>query len=202
MAVHASQRKMMGKTLADRLLAKMDLIKTPKQCQIMINNYLKANPEIEADYFPFVEKQIIGAGILANSWGRMIDFTGYMVDNNLFRKGYSFYLQSENADLIQQLGYKPIYAFIKDNHLRSRINLQVHDELIFSCPYEEAYIIGKTLVKSLETPRKIMGNWLSVPANFSIGLTWDSLDCVEFKTFPEEGEFEHEVKKLIERGRA
>lgn len=197
MAVHASQRKMQGKTLSDRLMSKMDLVKTPKQCQVMINNYLTGTPEIERNYFPFVEKQIIQCGILANSWGRMIDFNGYLIDNNMYRKGYSFYLQSENSDLLMQLGIKFSIAYIKDNHLMTRVHMNVHDEVVASSPPNEAYKFGVALVKSLETPRQIMGNWLSVPANLTIGTTWDSSNSIEFKVLPTEDEFNVKMEELL-----
>jgi len=198
MGVHASQRKMTGKTLSDRLMAKMDLIKAPKQCQTMIDRYLRSMHEIPEVYFPFVRTQIINGGILANSWGRRIDFNGYSIDHQIYRKGYSFYLQSENVDLLNQKGLKPLYAFIRDNHLRSRINMQVHDDLITSCPFDEAYLVAKTLVRSLEEPRMIMGNMLSVPACTTIGFSLDSGEGHEWVDLPCEEEFNTKIKELAE----
>lgn len=198
MAVHASQRAMTGKTLSDRLMSKMDLIKTPKQCQAMINNYLKSNHEITENYFPFVRSQIINAGILVNSWGRRIDFRGYMINHNVYRKGYSFYLQSENVDLINQKGLKPLYAKIVAEGLRSRINMQVHDDIIISCPFDEAYYIATSLVSELEKPQMIMGNWLSVPACTTVGFSLDSGEGYEWTDLPDQKEFDDKVLELYE----
>ena len=196
MAVHASQRAMTGKTLSDRLMTEMDLIRTPKQCQGMIDNYLKANHEIPEVYFPFVRSQIINGGILANSWGRLIDFRGYTISHQIYRKGYSFYMQAENADLLNQKGLKPLLQFIKDKQLKSRINMQVHDDLITSCPLDEAYLVATFLVKSLEQPRMIMGNMLSVPACTTIGFSLDSGEGHEWVDLPCEDEFNAKIKEL------
>ena len=196
-AVHASQRMMQGKTLSDNLL-KMDVIKTPKECQAMINAYLAGVPAIPQKFFPWVKQNIITSGILGNSWGRMIDYSGMFISAEVFRKACSFYMQSENVDLLNQLGFKFIYHYIKDNHMASRLQLQVHDECVLSCPPEEAYEITSVLVKSLETPRKIFGEWISIPACPTIGTSWDSSDCFEWKTLPERDEFEVKVKEMMD----
>jgi DNA polymerase I-like protein with 3'-5' exonuclease and polymerase domains len=177
-------------------MAKMDLIKTPKMCQNMINRYLKDNHEIPEVYFPFVRSQIINGGILANSWGRQLDFDGYMINHNIYRKGYSFYLQSENTDLLNQKGFKPLHNLIEKEKLGSRVNMLVHDDLVVSCPFEEAYFIAKFLVESLEERRMIMGNWLSVPACTSIGFSYDSSDSFEWKDLPEQKIFDEKVREL------
>ena len=195
-AVHASQRFMQGSTLSDNLL-KMDVIKTPKQCQQMINSYLAGVPAIERNYFPFVKRNVIGGGVLGNSWGRMIDYSAMFVSQELFRKGASFYLQSENVDLLNQLGFKYIFNYIKSNNLASRLQMQVHDECILSCPREEAYEITEKLVKSLETPRKVMGSWISIPACPTVGMSWDSGDCFEWNYLPEEEEFNVKIEEML-----
>ena len=196
MGVHASQRKMTGKTLSDRLMAKMDMIKTPRQCQTMIDRYLKTMHEISEVYFPFVRTQIINGGILCNSWGRMIDFNGYMIDQNIYREGYSFYLQSENVDLLNQKGFKVIHKLIAVEKLKSNINMQTHDDLVISCPPDEAYHVAHTLVTSLEEPRMIMGNALSVPACTSIGFSLDSGEMFEWKELPGQKEFDNKIQEM------
>ena len=198
MGVHASQRKMTGKTLSDRLMAKMDLIKPPKACQFLIDKYLKSMHEISEIYFPFVRTQIINGGILVNSWGRRIDFNGYMIDQSVYREGFSFYLQSENVDLLNQKGFKPLFALIKENNMRSRINMQTHDDLIVSCPPDEAFTVTHKLVTSLEEPRKIMGNMLSVPACTSIGFSLDTGEMFEWNYLPSQEEFDNKVQEMWE----
>ena len=199
MAVHASQRGMTGKTLSDRLMAKMDVIKTPKACQNIIDTYLKRNPEIEQIYFPFVRTQLINGGMLANSWGRILDLSGYIIDQNLYRKGYSFYLQSENVDLLNQRGLKPLISLIAKEQLVSRINMQVHDDLITSCPFDEAYYIAKFVVESLEKPRIIMGNSISIPACICIGFSLDSGEVFEWNNVPTKSEFNSKVKEMNDK---
>ena len=164
----------------------------------MIDAYLDATPAIREKYFPWVQQNIISSGVLGNSWGRIIDYRSLFISSELFRKGCSFYLQSENVDLLNMLGFKYIFSYIKDKHLRSRINLQVHDEVILSSPKEEAYDVTKALVTSLETPRKVMGSWITIPACPAVGTSWDSGDCFEWNYLPEREEFESKVGEMLE----
>ena len=143
-------------------------------------------------------RNIIAGGVLGNSWGRMIDYSAMFISQELFRKGASYYLQSENVDLLNMLGFKFIFNYIKDNQMKSRLQLQVHDECVLSCPREEAYEITSVLVKSLETPRKIMGNWISIPACPQVGTSWNSGDCFEWNYLPEREEFEMKVEEMLD----
>jgi len=197
MAVHASQRMMQGKTLSDRLL-KFGVVKNAKQCQQMIDNYLEATPAITQNYFPWVKRNVISSGILANSWGRVIDYRAMFISQEVFRKACSFYLQSENVDLLNMNGFKFLYYKIKSEGLKSRINLQVHDEVIASCPKDEAYYVTKSLVDALEVRRKVMGSWISIPACPTVGTSWDSTDCFEWNYMPERDEFESKVEEMLD----
>ena len=196
-SVHGAQRLLKGKTMSDNLLG-MDIIKTAKQCQKMLDTYLNKVPSIRNTFFPWVKKNVISGGLLGNSWGRVIDYSRLFISQEVFRKACSFYMQSENADLLNQLGFKFSYNFIKDKGLKSRVNLNVHDEVITSCPPDEAFIFASALVKSLETPRRVMGNWISIPAILTVGTSWDSSNCYEFKIFPSEEELNFKIKEMMD----
>ena len=77
-------------------------------------------------------------------------------------------IQGTAAD-IMKLAMVNVYARIKREGLKSRLLLQVHDELIAECPEDEA-----ELVRSLLTEEMSGAAALSVPltANAKIGRTW------------------------------
>lgn len=192
--VHASQRGMAGKTLSEKLLED-GYIYTPKRCQIMIDAYLDKNWEIRDIYFPMVRETLMRDKQLVNSWGRVWDVSHEFFDDDLYRRGYSWYPQSEDADWLNQYGFKPTYLYLKNNQLRSRINLQVHDEVIVSCPPYEAFEVANYTVSALEQKRELFGNILRVPACVTLGWNWH--EGVEFKRMPSREEFNETVTRVF-----
>jgi len=199
-AVHGAQRGMGGELLSKELLADEDapLVVGVAECQKMIDSYLEDHHEIRDIYFPQIRKEMWEFKCLTNSWGRVWDIGEFAdFDDDLYRKGFSFKPQSENADLLNQWGLVPSYNFIKDEKLDVRINLQVHDELIASCPVEQAYDYTAFVVKHLEQVRWYYGNPLVVPATITIADSWkDSRN--EFKALPSRSEFEQVAWGVME----
>jgi len=195
--VHGSQRALGANGLSEALL-KEGYFKTPKQCQAMIDAYFKEFPEIYDHYFPFIRKLMMKYRSLTNTWGRVIHFKYDQFDNALYRRGYSWPPQSECADLLNQWGIIPAYKYVVQNRLRTRLNMQIHDEVAASCPPEEAYDYTMFVVKSLEQPRYYFGNKLVVPAEVTIGKDWKDSEH-EFKKMPSRKEFEEVVYSVLER---
>jgi len=192
---HATQRGMHGRRLSEELLDD-GYIFTPKQCQKMIDAYLNRDWEIRDFYFPYVRAVLMQDKQLVNSWGRVWDIGYAHFDDDLYRRAYSFWPQSEAADLLNQRGLRPIWNYIKLHGLRSRVNLQEHDEVIVSCPLHEAYGVAETLVVWLERPRVLFGNSLRVPACVTVGSSWAGGH--EWKRLPGEEEFREVCEKVME----
>jgi hypothetical protein len=130
----------------------------------------------------------------------VVDYNGYHLNRDLWKKGYSFYLQSEAADHTNQLGIKAGYRWIVQHNARTRLNMQVHDEVVASCPLngmDESYAFVKYLVQSLETPRVVMGHTLVVPACLTVARSWDSKDGYEFERFPTYKQFVKGVEGIM-----
>jgi DNA polymerase-1 len=200
-AVHASQRGMRGKTLSEKLLED-DYIIPPKRCQWMIDKYLKANWEIPDIYFPWIRDTLIRDKMLVNSWGRPWDVTYQMLGQDLYRRGYSFLPQSEALEITNQWGLKTGAKQIKKYGMATRMNLQVHDEVIASCPPDEAYDWAAFLVDSFQQPRVLYGNVLVVPACVTVGMSWADDGSKEFprghefKELPSRVEFDKVVREV------
>lgn len=198
MAVHAAQRGMAGKTLADRLLTEAGMAKTPAECQKMIDAYLEDHWEIRDWYFPMVRKEVIEKKELWNTWGRVWRCHNAVLDEDLYRRAYSFLPQSECNDLMIQAGYLPALALIGDGKLKTRVNLLVHDEIILSCPSAEIWEVAKHLVESLERVRFYPSGPLRVPMNVSVGASWGEKH--EFGRFPSKEEMLEKVRELENGG--
>lgn len=194
--VHAAQRGMRGKTLSGNVLKDTNLFIPPDECDRMITAYLDDHHEIRDHYFPFVRRLVEENRMLINTWGRRIRFEFDKFDDDLWRRAFSFFPQSECADLLNQWGLIPIYHYIKGNRLRSRINLQVHDEVIVSAPFEEAYNLAKFGRDTLERPRFYFGERLLVPIGLTVGVSWADARY-EWKIFPTRNEFEEVVDACL-----
>ena len=77
-------------------------------------------------------------------------------------------IQGTAADLIK-LAMIQVCEMIDENHLKAKMILQVHDELIFNVPLEEVEIMKTIIQKGMETAMN-----LDVPltSEISIGQTW------------------------------
>jgi DNA polymerase-1 len=191
-AVHGAQRGMSGEKLSNELLADEDaaLVISPIECQKMIDAYLEDHHEIRDIYFPGIRKEMWNNKCLTNTWGRVWNIGEFAeFDDDLYRRGYSFKPQSENADLLNQWGLVEACIYIKWHKMKSRINLQMHDELITSCPPNEAYDYAMFLVSQLEQPRYYYGNKLVVPATVTVARHWGDGEY-EYKQMPSRKEFE------------
>jgi DNA polymerase I-like protein with 3'-5' exonuclease and polymerase domains len=199
-AVHASQRGMRGDKLSESIMhdTKGEVFVHPKRCQAMIDRYLEANWEIRDIYFPWVRQKIIGEGVLVNSWGRRWDVRGFKVDDDLLRRGYSFYMQSECADWTNQYGFLPAWRWLK-SELGKVPNAQVHDEIIASLPQKSLWDYAQFITEAIEQTREMpvgSGNYLKVPAEITVGTSW--YGGVEFKRLLGREEFYEMVKEKLE----
>jgi len=80
-------------------------------------------------------------------------------------------LQGSASDIIK-LAMINVYKALKENNLKSKLILQVHDELIIDAPQDEIMIVAKILKDNMENVVK-----LSVPLTVDVnsGKTW--YDC-------------------------
>jgi DNA polymerase I-like protein with 3'-5' exonuclease and polymerase domains len=198
--VHASWRQMAGDKMSESVSKDTDgeVFIPAKRCRKLIETYLAKNPEIEGIYFPWVRKQVIQSGILYNSWGRPFDVRDFRIDAELYRKCYSFFMQSECADLTNQ------YAVIPGNtYMLARYNkplaAQIHDEVVASVPPKEAYDFALYIKNAIEQTREVparSGRRVLVPAEITVGISL--YGGVEFKRLPSREEFDRKVGEYLE----
>jgi DNA polymerase I-like protein with 3'-5' exonuclease and polymerase domains len=191
-AVHAAFRDMQGQKLADELL-KEGRIYSADQCEKLIKAFRnRLGVGYIEELFRWVRGRIIQDRYLENSWGRRLWFTYDRLDDEAYRRGYSFDPQSEVACLINQYGFIPLAHYLKG--VGGHINAHVHDSLFFSVPRETAYDTTKFLVDSLERPRMYWGVELSMPCTVKVGGRWKTE--MEWQRLPTREEFEATVSTL------
>lgn len=197
MAVHASWRKMQGKTLAANILkaTKGETSFSDKKCQKLINTYLSGMPAIEKVFFPYVENKMYREGLLVTSFGRRYDIQYYRIDDNLKRACYSFYMQAEGADWTNTYIYKPMHEWVWSRHGKA-LNAQIHDEVVVSLPPEHIYDYCQRIKESDEIRHEMpkgSGNFLSIPIELKIGE--NLLGKVEFAQLPPRNEFNDIIRE-------
>lgn len=196
-SVHAANYGMRGKKLSDILL-KEHLTYTPQECDRLIGAYMEAQPAIRK-WQRKTREVVLRRRRLFTNWGRDINFDGFRLDDELWRLAYAFIPQSEVGDLTNQWMLKPLYYWLKENHMKARIVLQVHDSVAVTCPPEEAYDVAEYLVGQIERPRRYgrcLGHSveLTIPAEVTIGKSWKG--DFEWKVIPTREEFDDKVKEL------
>jgi DNA polymerase I-like protein with 3'-5' exonuclease and polymerase domains len=195
--VHASWRQMGGAKMSESVShdTKGEVFLSPQKCQALIARYLQRNPEIEKNYFPWVEHQVRNVGVLVNSWGRRYDIKGLRITGDLLRACYSFYPQAENADWTNHYGMVPSHYYMWAKHGKTN-SVQIHDEVVVSLPFKAIYDYCVFIKIALEQKRVIRGHQIWIPAEITIS---DTLyGGIEFEKLPEKSEFEKQLKEYFE----
>ena len=97
--------------------------------------FYKAFPKIK-DYQDWVVDHLSTYGYVENLYGRRY----YMEDSRQFYKGCNYLIQGTCADMVKSFQIR-LHKFIKENNLKTKMVLPIHDEIIFSVPKgEEEYV--------------------------------------------------------------
>lgn len=153
--------------------------------------------ETSAAYQKETRRRQLKHRFLVNSYGRYLDFHGCRIDDEAYRRGYAFRAASENGDHTNQDGLIPLWYYIVDNRMDSRILTQTHDSIEASCPVSEVYDVAKFLQEKMEAPRLYEGVELSIPVGFKIGVNWMCVPGQEWKVLPPREELERVARALL-----
>jgi DNA polymerase I-like protein with 3'-5' exonuclease and polymerase domains/uracil-DNA glycosylase len=190
---HGAMRDMQGLRLSETLEKEGHHI-VPEACDALIEDYHRAFPAIRK-WHQEIRKLLRRNKALTNSWGRIWDVRYEEMTGDLCRRAYSWLPQSECADLMNQLGFIPLWYWLKNEGMKSRIMLHTHDGLVISSPVEEVYDVAQFLCHSLESPRVYGGVELAIPVEYKCGPTWG--DGVEYKVLPSRDVMEAAAKELV-----
>ncbi|PMQ01456.1 MAG: DNA polymerase I [Dictyoglomus sp. NZ13-RE01] len=146
-----------------------------EECERFINKYFEHYPNV----YKYIQESLNIArekGYVKTLFGRKRYIPEINSANKQLRQlseriAINSPIQGTCADIIK-LSMIEIYKEIEERNLRSRIILQIHDELILECPEEEVEYVGGMAKEKMENVIK-----LSVPlkVDISIGKNWAEL---------------------------
>lgn len=152
-----------------------DIGMSPASAKKFIDKYFEEYPGVK-EYMDNVIKQAYETTCVITLMGRrrIIDElknTNYMIRSSGERMALNTPIQGTSADIIKK-AMIDIYNKIKEKNLKSRMILQIHDELMFNVVNEEKEILENIVRSSMENAYK-----LSVPLSVEIdcGNNWYEL---------------------------
>jgi len=144
------------------------------EAKTIIDNYKKEFPGITqymASTIQFAkEKGYVETLMGRKRWLRDINSTNFTVRGFAERNAINSPIQGSAADMVK-LAMIKVQAAIKKNQLKSKMILQVHDELIFDALKEEAEEMKKLILENMENAL-ILPNNVPVLAEAGIGDNW------------------------------
>ena len=153
-----------------------DLKISRKQAEEFIDAYFKRYPAVKA----YIEKQVKKAeeeGYVTTMLGRrryvhQINSEEHNVRGFGERIAINMPVQGSAADLIK-MAMIDIYQEIKKRDLKTRLILQVHDELLFELPKEELFV--KEIIK--ERMENVLQLKVPLKVDIKIGRSWGEMDA-------------------------
>ena len=143
-----------------------------------INAYFKKFPEIK-DYMNLTIKSCRTRGYVNNIFGRRIHLKGindknFSVRSFQERAAINAPIQGSAADIIRLAMIKLDHLIGTDNKFKTKMLLQIHDELIFECFKDDKEYVQKKIKDAMTSISSSDYHMFSIPLNVSInsGLNW------------------------------
>jgi DNA polymerase-1 len=144
-----------------------------------INSYFKKFPEIK-DYMNSTIKVCRRNGYVTNIFGRRIHLRGindknFSVRSFQERAAINAPIQGSAADIIRLAMMKIDKILEEDRNNKTKMLLQIHDELIFECPKENETEMKKMIKESMISVSSSDHHMFSIPLEVSInsGNNWE-----------------------------
>lgn len=193
---HGTHYDEQAQRMSDSLL-KDGYLFTPEECEIGRRRYMQRFPAIQNGYMLNTRLIVIRKRYLESSWGRRIYFPYERFGPDLYRRAYAWRAAVEVADILNQWGWIPAVNFCEKYNLKSRVNLQVHDEVLISTTLEndECWDLMRMLRDSVERERCYEGVPLVMPLTFSLETRYHSEE-LEWKKFPSYEEYKEGIERV------
>ena len=143
-----------------------------------INAYFKKFPEIK-DYMNSTIKFCRTRGYVNNIFGRRIHMRGindknFSVRSFQERAAINAPIQGSAADIIRLAMIKLDQLIVTDKKFKTKMLLQIHDELIFECSHNDRDYVQKVIKDAMTSIASSDYHMFSIPLNVSInfGLNW------------------------------
>ena len=143
-----------------------------------INAYFKKFPEIK-DYMNSTIKSCRTKGYVNNIFGRRIHLRSindknFSVRSFQERAAINAPIQGSAADIIRLAMIKLDHSIETDKKFKTKMLLQIHDELIFECSQNDKEYVQKKIKEAMVSISSSDYHMFSIPLNVSInsGLNW------------------------------
>ena len=143
-----------------------------------INSYFKRFPEIK-DYMSTTIKSCRTKGYVSNIFGRRIHLKGindknFSIRSFQERAAINAPIQGSAADIIRLAMIKLDQLIDTDKKFKTKMLLQIHDELIFECSKNNKDYVEKIIRATMASISSSDYHMFSIPLNVSInsGLNW------------------------------
>ena len=143
-----------------------------------INSYFKKFPEIK-DYMSSTIKSCRKNGYVSNIFGRRIHLRGindknFSIRSFQERAAINAPIQGSAADIIRLAMIKIDKLIVNDKKFKTKMLLQIHDELIFECLATDRIYIEKTIKEAMSSVSSSDYHMFSIPleVNVNSGLNW------------------------------
>jgi DNA polymerase-1 len=143
-----------------------------------INSYFKKFPEIK-DYMNSTIKTCRTRGYVNNIFGRRIHLRGindknFSIRSFQERAAINAPIQGSAADIIRLAMIKINKLMEEDEKLKTKMLLQIHDELIFECLKKDESYIKKTVKDAMKSISSSEYHMFSIPLEVSVnsGNNW------------------------------
>ena len=145
---------------------------SPKEARSIIDSFYQAYPEI-GEYFKNISNKVNKDGYVTTLLGRRrylreVHDSNYQVREFARRAAMNAPIQGTAADLIKIAMIKVDKA-LKDNKLKTKMILQIHDELLFKVPEEEKDIVYNLIKNIMEHALELN---VKLEVNGGFGHSW------------------------------
>jgi DNA polymerase I len=155
---------------------------TPEEAEAFIQTYFRTYPKIK-DYIDRTRRQAMEQGYVETLLGRRRYFpelspeakTPHNAREGAYRMAINAPIQGTAADILK-VAMNRLWRALKARRLRSRMILQVHDELVLEVPQEELDEVAPLVIDTMEEAHQLDAP-LKVDAR--VGRNW--LDMNEFR---------------------
>ena len=161
-------------------LAKQIMVSNNEAAEFL-NSYFKKFPEIK-DYMNETIKFCRKSGFVNNIFGRRSHFVNindknYNVRNFQERAAINAPIQGSASEIMRLAMIRLSKRLSEQKNKKTKMLLQIHDELIFETPKEESKRISKIIIEEMSSAAKSDQHSFSIPltVDINIGDNWGSL---------------------------
>lgn len=143
-----------------------------KEAKKFIDNYLETFPGIKS-YMNNLIAKVHENGYVKTMFGRKrvideIKSANYMVKTSGERMALNTPIQGTSADILK-IAMIEIHKELKKRNLKTKMIIQVHDELLFDCPKEEQKEVEKLIKDKMENAYKLL---VPLKVDIESGANW------------------------------